>query len=57
MKTPERDGEPFRRKLNARGVAKYSDVGYVELEGYIISQKRCKIRHQIQLMTNRKSFP
>ena len=27
--------EPLRRRLNARGVAKYSDVGHVELEGYI----------------------
>jgi len=42
-------GNPAVGELNARGVAKYSDVGHIEA----ISQKRPRV----QLMANRKSYP
>jgi len=46
-------GEPLRRELNAKGVAKYiCDVGHVD--GYILEQ--CKIRPRVQLITNRKAY-
>jgi len=43
---------PLCLGLNARWVAKYSDVGHVE--GY---RERCKIGPRVQLMTNMKSYP
>jgi len=45
-------GEPYRQVLNARGVAKYSDIGPVE--GYI--SQTVQDRPRVQLMTNRKSY-
>ena len=45
--------EFLRRGLNARGVAKYSDVGHVER--YILETVQDTFR--IQLITNRRSCP
>ena len=45
-------GEPLRKGLNARGVAKYSDFGPVE--GYI--SKTVKIGGKLVLITNRKPY-
>jgi len=45
--------KPLRRRLNARGVAKYSDFGHVE--GYI--SETVQVQPRVQLMTNRKSCP
>ena len=44
-------GEPLKRGLNAREVAKYSDFG--PFRGYI--SERCKIGGKLLLITNRKS--
>ena len=42
---------PSGRRLNARGVAKYSDFG--PIEG---SRKRCKIGSKLVLITNRTLY-
>jgi len=47
-------GEPLRRGLNARGVAKYSDVGH--FEGYISETVQDTIQPREQLLTNSKSY-
>ena len=44
-------GEPLHLGLNARGVAKYSDLDLSDA----ISRKRCKIGVKLVLITNRKS--
>jgi len=44
-------GTPSSEELNPRGVAKYSDFRPSEA----ISRKRCKIRGNLVLITNRKS--